>query len=74
MCKHFKIDREQLGHFYVTNGFETQIKVAGGGRDVKIDTALRKEIIEVINDLKIDVAKIETFSDFTATVYVRRGP
>jgi hypothetical protein len=25
-------------------------------------------------DVKMDVAKIQTFSDFTATVYVRRGP
>jgi RecA-family ATPase len=55
ICKHFKIDRGRLEHFYVTNGFETPIKVAGGGRDVKIDTALRKEIIEIINELKIDV-------------------
>jgi hypothetical protein len=55
ICKHFNIDQKQLEHFYITNGFETSIKVASGGRDVKIDTALWKEIIEVINDLKIDV-------------------
>jgi hypothetical protein len=56
ICKHFKISQEDLGdNFLITNGFETPIKVAGGGRDVKIDAALRKEIIEVIGEEKIDV-------------------
>jgi hypothetical protein len=55
ICKHFGIPREQLAkHFLVTNGFETPIKVANGGRDVKIDATLRKEIIDVITEEKID--------------------
>jgi hypothetical protein len=54
ICKHYKIEELQK-NFLVTNGFETPIKVAGGGRDVKIDAALRKEIIEVITEMGIDV-------------------
>jgi RecA-family ATPase len=55
ISKNFKIPREEIeNNFLVTNGFETPIKVANGGRDVKIDGGLRKEIIEVIAELKID--------------------
>ena len=56
ICKHFNVSAEEFEkNFLVTNGFETPIKVANGGRDVKIDAALRKEIIDVIAELKIDV-------------------
>jgi hypothetical protein len=55
ICKRFEISRDELEeNFLVTNGFETPIKVANGGRDVKIDAGLRKEIIDVIGELKID--------------------
>jgi hypothetical protein len=60
ICKHHKFTPGEMEllqqNFFITNGFETDIKVAKGGRDVKIDAALRKEIIEVIQDLKIQVA------------------
>jgi len=57
ICKHYNISQDDLGNnLLITNGFETPIKVAGGGRDVKIDGGLRKEIIDVIDELGIDVA------------------
>ena len=60
ICKHHRFSAAEMEllqkNFFITNGFETDIKVAKGGRDVKIDAALRKEIIEVIQDLKIQVA------------------
>jgi hypothetical protein len=56
ICKRYQISHQLLQkNFLVTNGFETPIKVAGGGRDVKIDAPLRKEIIEVITEMGIDV-------------------
>jgi hypothetical protein len=60
ICKRHRFSPAEMGllqkNFFITNGFETDIKVAKGGRDVVIDAALRREIIEVMQDLQIQVA------------------
>jgi RecA-family ATPase len=60
ICQHYKIPQEELQDWlFLTSGAEMGLKVANGYSDLKVDTALVKEMTQVVADNNIDVVMLD---------------
>jgi RecA-family ATPase len=60
ICQHYKIPQEELqGWLFLTSGTEMGLKVANGYSDLKVDTALVKDMTQVVASNSIDVVMLD---------------